>query len=453
MLQQERIRILNNEPVRPGQYVLYWMQQSQRLHWNHAFEYAVAQANARGQQVVIAFAITPNFPEANLRHYEFLFQGLEDVVVQAQRRGVCFIARVGSPDEVILDLSRHASEVVVDCGYLRIQRLWRENAAKRLVCRLTEIETDAVVPVRVASQKEQYSAAALRPRLHRLLPSFLLPIEEQSITSHPKAPLPFPSTTAAELWEIASRIAVDRSVPPVPGKRGGTSHALEIFEHFLREKIESYALLRNNPLHDVTSGLSPYLHFGHISPLYVAWRVAALSPSLSRDAFLEQLIVRRELSLNFVTFNSAYDSYDCLPEWAKATLETHAKDRRLYVYSCEEFEKGQTHDPMWNACQHELVTTGSLHNYLRMYWGKKILEWSSSPRAAFDTAIYLNNKYQLDGRDPNSFSGVAWCFGKHDRPWPQRPIYGSVRAMAESGLRKKFDVQKYISHVLQGTHR
>ncbi len=447
MIQQGRIRLLNDAPVRSGRYVLYWMQQSQRLHWNHAFEYAISQANTRGEQVIVGFGITPHFPEANLRHYAFMFEGLEDVLAEAKRRGVSFVARVGSPDDVCVELAREASEVVVDCGYLRIQREWRRSAARRLQCRFTEVETDAIVPVFLASQKEEYAAATLRPRIHRLLPEFLVPIAEQAVNNRAENNPVIDSTTLSELREILRCLQVDTSVPPVTRWRGGTSQALLLLEDFLVRKLPSYANKRNDPTEDATSGLSAYLHFGQISPLHIAWRVMSSPPSPSRDAFLEELIVRRELSLNFATFNAYYDSFDCLPEWAKLTLERHASDRRLWVYTQEEFEAAKTHDTIWNTCQKMLVTQGWLHGYLRMYWGKKILEWSHSPQEAFNIALSLNNKYQLDGRDPNSFAGVAWCFGKHDRPWPERPIYGNVRCMMESGLQRKFDVKKYLSHV------
>jgi len=192
--------------------------------------------------------------------------------------------------------------------------------------------------------------------------------------------------------------------------------------------------------------MSPYLHFGQISPLEITLEISK-TRSRSKEAYLEELIVRRELSMNFVHYNETYDSYDSIPQWARKTLRAHQKDRRDYLYRREEFEQGKTHDPYWNAAQKEMVVTGKMHGYMRMYWGKKILEWSKTPQEAFETALYLNNKYELDGRNPNGFTGVAWCFGKHDRPWGERAIFGNVRYMNEGGLKRKFDAEKYVEKI------
>jgi deoxyribodipyrimidine photo-lyase len=201
--------------------------------------------------------------------------------------------------------------------------------------------------------------------------------------------------------------------------------------------------LRNDPTLDYLSHLSPYLHFGQISPLYIALKVID-TDSRGKEAFLEELIVRRELSMNFVFYNEKYDSFEAVPEWAKKTLKAHQKNKRQYTYSLEELETAQTHDAYWNAAQREMVGRGKMHGYMRMYWGKKIIEWSKTPEKAFQIALYLNNKYELDGRDPNGFTGVAWCFGKHDRPWGERPIFGNVRYMNDKGLKRKFDADRYV---------
>jgi deoxyribodipyrimidine photo-lyase len=200
--------------------------------------------------------------------------------------------------------------------------------------------------------------------------------------------------------------------------------------------------MRNDPNEEAVSNLSPYLHFGQISPLYIALEVLK-SGDKGAEVFLEELIVRRELSLNFVYYNRAYDKFEGLPHWARQTLREHQKDKREAVYSPDELEKAQTSDPYWNAAQKEMIRTGKMHNYMRMYWGKRIIEWTRTPEEAFRTALSLNNKYELDGRDPNGFTGVAWCFGRHDRPWPNQPVLGKVRIMKASGLRRKFDADAY----------
>ncbi|UCG56280.1 MAG: deoxyribodipyrimidine photolyase, partial [Phycisphaerales bacterium] len=226
----------------------------------------------------------------------------------------------------------------------------------------------------------------------------------------------------------------------------GTSQAEHRLKDFLRHKLDRFNELRNDPTADCVSHMSPYLHFGQISPLYIALQVLKV-PGPGGEAYLEELIVRRELSHNFVFHNSKYDSFDCLPPWAQRTLNFHRRDKREYLYSRDQFEAAETHDPYWNAAQRQLILTGKMHGYMRMYWGKKILEWSRSPQTAFKTTLYLNNKYELDGRDPNGFAGVAWCFGKHDRAWAERPIFGKVRYMNEAGLKRKFNADAYVKMV------
>jgi deoxyribodipyrimidine photo-lyase len=228
--------------------------------------------------------------------------------------------------------------------------------------------------------------------------------------------------------------------------KGGTSEALKLLDDFIETKLDDVPTCRNDPSHECVSHLSPYLHFGQISALDIAMQIRARK-SPGADIFLEELIVRRELAMNFVHYNPQYDSYECLPAWARKTLDAHARDPREYVYELEELEKAKTHDEYWNAAQMEMVKTGYMHGYMRMYWGKKILEWTPSPKEAFARALYLNNTYQLDGRDPNSFAGVAWCFGKHDRAWAARPVFGTVRYMNDRGLRRKFNIDAYVKRV------
>jgi deoxyribodipyrimidine photo-lyase len=242
------------------------------------------------------------------------------------------------------------------------------------------------------------------------------------------------------------KLKIDRSVKPSPFYTGGTSQAQKRLKKFIKDKLDDYDTKRNDPMQDCQSNLSPYLHFGQISPLYIALEIMKID-SPGKDAFLEELIVRRELSHNFLYYNRRYDDYDALPLWALRTLNYHAKDKREYVYTQAQFENAQTHDPCWNAAQMEMVITGKMHNYMRMYWGKKILEWTKNPKTAFKIVLTLNNKYELDGRDPNGFAGVAWCFGKHDRAWGERPVFGKVRYMNAAGLKRKFDVDAYVNRI------
>ena len=240
-----------------------------------------------------------------------------------------------------------------------------------------------------------------------------------------------------------NKLNIDKTVKPSPFFKGGEKQAQIILNEFLNEKLQHYNKDGSNPAKNFCSDLSPYLHYGHISPLKIYLKVNNIK-NINTESFLEQLFVRRELSINFVYYNTFYDTYDCLPSWAKKTLQEHLIDERKIVYTQEQFENAQTHDIYWNAAQKEMLNTGKMNSYMRMYWCKKIIEWSPTPVQAYKIALYLNNKYSLDGRDANGFAGIAWCFGKHDRAWFQKPIFGLVRYMSQSGLTKKFDMKEYL---------
>ena len=446
MIHEQRVRALNDAPVGAGGHVLYWMQASVRADWNHALEYAIREANRLDRPLIACFGLTADFPEANARHYTFLLEGLRDAARALARRGVPLIVRRGSPDRVAVQLAREAALVVTDRGYLRIQREWRARAAARIPCALIEVESDVVVPVETASDHEAYSAATLRPRIHAHLSRFLVPLPATRL--RPAAPGRLPeSLDLDDIPRLVRELGVDASVAPAPGFRGGAGEAARRLRRFLRHGLGRYHHDRNDPGLEGQSDLSPYLHFGHISPLRIALAVQRLARGPAAEAYLEELIVRRELSMNFTHYHPDYDRFECLPGWARATLQTHARDPRPERYTAAELEAGRTGDRYWNAAQTEMVRTGKMHGYMRMYWGKKILEWMPSPAEAFAVALRLNNRYQLDGRDPNSFAGVAWCFGKHDRPWGERPIFGLVRYMNAAGLERKFDIEGYVRRV------
>lgn len=448
MIHPERIRPLNRGPVRPGRYVVYWMQASQRAEYNHALEYAIQSANERNQPAVCFFGLTPDFPDANLRHYAFMLEGLADVDRALRKRGIRFVVRIGEPPEGLLDVAARASSVVVDAGYLPVEREWRQKAASRLSCLLVQVESDAVCPVEIASPKEEYAAATLRPKIHRLLPRFLAPLKKTPV-KRDSLGLRLRGERVDRVRALLGKLPIDQSVRPAHGFTGGTSVAEKRLARFIERDLKDYAALHGDPSLDITSRLSPYLHFGQISALKAALAVqrARGRPKASKAGFLEELIVRRELSLNFVRYNRHHASLRALPDWALRTLRAHAKDRRPYTYALDELEAARTHDPYWNAAMREMLRTGFMHNYMRMYWGKKILEWAHTPEEAFRNTLYLNNKYFLDGRDPNSFAGVAWCFGKHDRPWAERPIFGTVRYMNARGLERKFNIEAYVRRV------
>jgi deoxyribodipyrimidine photo-lyase len=442
LIQRERVRPLNNETERSRDFVLYWMQAAQRAEDNHALEYAIDLANGREKPLVVFFGLTESFPEANARHYAFMLEGLAETARTLEKRGMRLAVRRVSPEAGVVTLARRADLVVVDRGYLRLERQWREAAALGISCPLIQVETNAVVPLEQASPKEEWAARTLRPRIRRQLEKYLVPLRTRRV-KRDSLGMSLDSFDIADTAGAVGRLKIDTSVGRVGNFVGGTCEAKRRLGRFIAQKLDLYPEARNDPNAGAVSGLSPYLHFGQISPLFIALEVLR-SKSPAGEAYLEELIVRRELSLNFVQYNADYDRFAGLPLWAQKTLREHERDKREAVYSPAELEGARTVDPYWNAAQRELTVTGAMHNYMRMYWGKRIIEWTRSAGEAFRTALYLNNKYALDGRDPNSFAGVAWCFGRHDRAWPTRPVFGKVRSMTAAGLLRKFDTDSYV---------
>jgi deoxyribodipyrimidine photo-lyase len=431
------------------------MQQSQRAEFNHALEYAVHQANRLKQGVLVVFGLTDDYPEANLRHYTFMLEGLRETRRTLARRGIKMVVRKGPPPDVALDLGRDASMIVCDCGYLRHQKAWRNQVAERADCPVVQVESDVVVPLRVVSTKSEYAARTIRPKIHKHLDSYLSGFRAATIR-HSSLNLDIQGMDIEDVEAVLKTLNIDRSVLPVSRYfTGGTTKARQMFKDFVHRRLARYVDNRNQPQTDDISHMSPYLHFGQISPLYLALQIRRADSRLqtAKESFLEELIVRRELAINFVNYTPHYDTYRCLPNWARQSLEEHRSDPREHVYTRRQLEDARTHDEYWNAAMREMKITGFMHNYMRMYWGKKILEWSRTPQHAFRTTLAINNKYFLDGRDANSYTGVAWTYGVHDRAWFQRPIFGKVRYMAASGLERKCDIRGYVTKVEALTHR
>ncbi len=448
-IHHSRIQVLNDLDLRKGDFVLYWMQQSQREECNHALEYAIQQANKIDQAVLVVFGLMGDYPEANLRHYTFMLEGLQETQQSLRKRGIKMIVQKGQPADIALAIGRRASLIVCDRGYLRHQRKWRKAVARKAKCRVVQIESDVVIPVEVVSGKAEYAARTIRPKIHKHLKKYLSEFKPTEIKKS-SLNIQVSGLDLVNIEAITKKMSIDQSVLPVSGFfAGGTSSAKKIFKEFLRQRFRNYVENRNQPQTDDVSHMSKYLHFGQISPLYLALEILKTQKQFkqARDSFLEELIVRRELAINFVYYTPDYDSYTCLPTWAKKTLAEHKKDRREYLYSPRQLENYQTHDDYWNAAMREMKFTGFMHNYMRMYWGKKILEWSQTPEQAFKTTLAINNKYFLDGRDANSYTGVAWVFGVHDRAWFERLIFGKIRYMAAAGLERKCDIQGYVEKV------
>ena len=427
--------------------VVYWMQRAQRALDNPALDVAVEAAHALRQPVVIFFAPVPFYPNANLRHYAFLAEGIPDIARHARERGVGFVLRT-YPRHSLAKFCEEvkASLVIGDENPLREPRRWREITAKKIGVPFWTVDADVIVPSKLL-EKEQYAARIIRPRLEQRMEQFAV------LAGNPRAKVEWqkprwlralPDDGSVDLFGTWAGLV--RWPQPVDSFRGGTGEALRLLDEFLERKLPHYPENHGKSEIDGTSRLSPYLHFGHIGPHTVMHAVRkADAPQAAKDDFLNQFVTWRELAINFVHFNPVYDSIECAPDWAHRTLAAHAGDPRPVLYTRDQIESAQTHDELWNAAQLQMLHAGWMHNYMRMYWAKKILEWSPSPAVAWQTALYLNDKYFLDGRDPNGYAGVAWAMGgKFDRPWFDRPIFGTIRWMSGDAARKKFDADGYI---------
>ncbi len=444
-IEEERIKLLNNNPIQhKGEFVVYWMQSSQRAEHNQALDYSILLANKLNQPLLVYFAITNNYPEANQRHYYFMLEGLKEIQEYLAKKNIQFLIQNISPELGVSSVGKIASVVVVDCGYTKTERQWRDYVALQILCPLVQVESNVVVPVELASSKEEYSAATIRRKIKKLVTTFLV-LNGQPVLENAEIKKDFSSFEISDFDQTVQNLNVDKSVK-LAAFHGGTTMAKQHLRMFIETKLEKYDEQRNDPTKDVGSNMSAYLHFGQISPIFIALKVLE-SNIPSMDAYLEQLIIRRELAFNFVFYNKNYDSFEGLPEWTKKTLTEHQNDPREYVYSLDELENAKTHDAYWNAAQKQMTLSGKMHGYMRMYWGKKIIEWTKNPQTAYKYMLYLNNKYELDGRDPNGYTGVAWCFGKHDRPWKERQIFGKIRYMNANGLQRKFHIEKYVKQI------
>jgi len=429
--------------------VVYWMQRAIRIADNLALDVAIEAANVLDLPVVVYFGIAAGDPNANLRHYRFLQQGLLDAAQDAAERGVGFVVR-RAPEASLEGFLEEvqAALLIGDENPCRESERRRKALARRLRIPYWTVDADVVVPSRVFN-RSFVLLHHFRPRLKAELPNFLV-APKKIHALHRWRP-----RKMIESFPISSDITagfakLDRSVGPVDTFTGGTHAALQRLRTFIGNDLAAYDRTRNHPETAGTSRLSPYLRFGNIGPLTIALAVtkavaAGKASAETAQTFLDQLIGWRELAVLFVRHEPNYDSWECAAPWARATLLQHASDVRPYRYTLRQFERAETHDELWNAAQREMVVTGWMHNYMRMYWAKKILEWAPDPATAFDWAVILNDRYELDGRDPNGYAGIAWAIvGKLDRPWFDRPIFGLVRSMTGKSISRKFDAAAYI---------
>jgi deoxyribodipyrimidine photo-lyase len=439
-----RVRMIQSGAEAPHSPVLYWMNRDQRADDNWALLYARQTAKRLEAPLIVAVCFTDDFHGCTRRHAAFMLRGLDITRRKLAANNIPLVLLHGHPPRMIAQLaaSLKIGFIVCDFDPLRVTRQWKSALCRSVSIPVLEVDAHNVVPSWEASTKLEYGAYTLRPKINRLLPDFLR--EFPPLRANPRPPPPCPPSPSP--LALLADLHLSHAVSEVQGAPAGPSVATRCLNQFIESTLANYATDANNPNSGCRSNLSPYLNFGQLSAQRVALEVQQYGKSgESRNAFLEQLIIRKELADNFCLWNEQYDSFEGLQPWARNSLLLHAADPRDYLYSTAEFEQARTHDPLWNAAQMEMATSGRMHGYLRMYWAKKILEWSPDPATAFSTAIYLNDRYALDGHNPNGYAGVAWAIGgTHDRAWGERPVFGKIRYMNNAGCQRKFDTQPYI---------
>ena len=482
-----RLRAVNDQPCRPDRdYVLYWLTAYRRLHHNFSLDHAIAQATQWGKPLVILEALRCGYRWRCDRFHAFIMDGMADNLRTVTGKSVFYYPYVepteGAGKGLLATLAENACLVVTDDFPCYFLPRMIEAAGHQISVRLEAVDSNGLYPIR-ATERVFQRAHDFRRHLHReLLPHLPQVPQSNPLVSKTLAdPITIPSSikkrwpsaehrlSNPENYDLKS-LPLDHAIAPTD-RRGGSANAVKRWRTFLKHRLKDYPDDRNLPEKNGASGLSPYLHFGHLSTHQIleelakreSWeasKLAGIKPTGSREgwwqmseaaeAFLDEIVTWREVGFNMSTRSPDYDQYDSLPDWARRTLKQHDHDPREFVYTLEEFEQAKTHDELWNAAQNELKRRGSIHNYLRMLWGKKILEWTSSPREALDILIELNNKYALDGRNPNSYSGIFWCLGRYDRAWgPERPVFGKIRFMSSDSTRRKFSVKSYIEQYRQ----
>ena len=444
-LDTRRIKKLNNLEYSNGG-VVYWMQRDRRSNNNWALVHAQNIAIRLKAPLTVFYSLNGNFSDGNNRQYGFLLKGLVDTIKELEKYNIPFHIRRGDAISAIKKYISKANTgyLITDFSPLRVYK----NRVAKLVSEINIpfeiVDAHNIVPTWTVSEKQEFAAHTLRRKIHLLLDEFMHPI--------PKI-IPHPFLDKKNEYEqfkpnvILKNLRIDNSVQEISWLKPGEQNGIKVLQSFIRDRFDISGELRNNPTKNNLSNLSPYIHFGQISAQYIANEINNLEDSDGKNNFLEQLIVRRELAENFCFYNKNYDSFDGFHAWAKKTLNEHRSDKREYLYSKIEFENANTHDDLWNAAQFEMVEKGKMHGFMRMYWAKKILEWTPDPESALQIAIDLNDKYQLDGRDPNGYTGIAWSIGGiHDRPWFERPVFGKVRFMNYNGCKRKFKINDYIQN-------
>ncbi len=441
MVQPARTRKLNDRLALNGP-VLYWMQRDQRVSENWALLYAQEQALLKKVPLLVVFNLVSKFGKASWRQYDFMLSGLEEVAKELSKLNIAFVILKGDPSENIPNfVNEHGiGELVTDFNPLKLPRSWKEAVARKLEIAFVEVDAHNIVPVWEASDKEEFAAYTFRPKIHKKLKDYLMTFP--AVIKHPVGEI----AERPDFYTLRNDIS-DMAVKPISWLTPGPSAAKRQLRGFITTKLDDYAKERNNPNLNGISNLSPYIHYGQLSAQFVAYEVdrAQDYSRESRDVFLEELIVRRELADNFCFYSYNYDKLTGAHAWAQKTIAEHDNDKREYIYTLEQLEAGMTHDELWNAMQYQMVVEGKMHGWCRMYWAKKIKEWTPDTQTAIDYALYLNDTYELDGNDPGGVVGVMWSIcGVHDRAWNERPIFGKIRYMNFSGAKRKFAIKDYI---------
>ena len=448
---EQRVRPLNHQPPRPGgRYVLYWCRWNRRVESNHALLYAAETANRMDLPLVVLERLSCAYPTACDRFHTFVLEGVPHFQAQLRKLGIPYIfqlPRRKTACDPLRDAVIQSAAAVVTDDCLR--------TTPTLDVQFEAVDASCIVPMSAIPQRS-YAAYSIRPKIHRLLPQHLKPLPPLELRRRSRESFAGLHTEVAprNIPALVAECDIDHTVRPSTTFRGGRVAAEACLQRFLSDRLRRYARDKNEPSLHATSDLSPYLHYGHIGALEIALAVReyAAAHKLIAGEFLEELIVRRELAFNFAHYapralSSSTTSLDLLPDWARATIEAHRRDTRVPIYTRAEFEAAATHDDLWNATQKELLLRGKIHGYYRMFWGKKILEWSAAAEDALATMLWLHDRYALDGDDPNTYTNILWCYGLHDRPWPERPIYGTIRSMVRSGMERKTDVHAYIREI------
>ncbi|MBA3440958.1 MAG: deoxyribodipyrimidine photolyase [Pyrinomonadaceae bacterium] len=449
----ERTTLLNDCPENTeARYVLYWMQLFKRTTHNHALNLAIRMANERKLPLVVYEGLKYYYPWASDRLHTFILEGVAEKKREFERQGIRYLFYLQrnerDPRRTVARLSKDAALIVTDDFPCFIIPEHNRRITSQVQVPVYAVDSNGIIPLS-AFDKEEFAARTIRPKIKRLLPKHLGLVPTEAVNH--KAPTlevdcPETEVTERNIPELVGQCAIDHTVAPSPLYHGGTEAGRKRLHHFVQHILPNYHDSRNDPSIDGVSRLSSYLHFGFLSAFEIVEAVTdSDAPQEAKDAYLEELIVRRELGYNMTRFNPRYDSLEALPDWAKKTMQEHIDDPRPALLPPEQIEAGESYDELWDATQRELLRTGEIHNYARMLWGKKVIEWCSTYEEAFRLLELMNNKYALDGRNPNSYAGILWCFGKHDRAWgPERPVFGKLRYMTSQSMARKFNARKYI---------